>query len=280
MVFVSPAYASTLDAKSQGLAHYIMATYHDFNGDTNEAIAEYQKSIRYNDLEIAPRLKLGAYFLRLDEDKMAVVQFKAATRIAPRDAEIHYLLALAYTATHQLDLAAREYELILKLASKSDPASVDSHVYLGQLYYSESKFEEAIEQFLLVTSKRPDDASAWFLLGSVYADDNEHAKAIEIFKLVLRLDPQDSEAMNSLGYIYAEDNIHLDEAIQLIQKAISLEANNGAFYDSLGWALFKKGRYVESLTALKKAQSFIQDDIITDHIKQVLKAMNHEESHR
>jgi len=33
----------------------------------------------------------------------------------------------------------------------------------------------------------------------------------------------------------------LDEAIRLVNKALELEPENGAFLDSLGWAYFRKG---------------------------------------
>ncbi len=37
--------------------------------------------------------------------------------------------------------------------------------------------------------------------------------------------------------------IHLDEAVRMIRKAIEIDPANGAYYDSLGWALYKKGMY-------------------------------------
>ena len=65
MAVPSCAWGLTLDAKAQGLAHYMMAVCYDLNDQTAEAIAEYQKSVKANGLEPAPRLKLGAYYLRL-----------------------------------------------------------------------------------------------------------------------------------------------------------------------------------------------------------------------
>ena len=101
--------------KALGLAHYIMAVCHDLNGESAQAISEYQKSIKFNGLESAPRLKLGAYYLRLDEISQATVQLKAVTRLSPQDPQAHYLLALIYSSEHKYDLAASEYEIILKM---------------------------------------------------------------------------------------------------------------------------------------------------------------------
>ena len=156
-----------------------MAVCHDLNGETSQAISEYQKSIKFNGLEPAPRLKLGAYYLRLNEINQATVQLKAVTRISPQDPQAHYLLALIYSSEHKFDLAASEYEIILKNASQDDPANTDVYLYLGQLYYAQGKYPKAIEQFLKIVHLEPANTSALYLLGSVYADSNDHPKAIE-----------------------------------------------------------------------------------------------------
>jgi tetratricopeptide (TPR) repeat protein len=245
LAFMSPSYVwgLSLDSKAQGLAHYIMAVCHDLNGESAQAISEYQKSVKFNGLEPAPRLKLGVYYLRL------------------------------YSAEHKYDLAASEYETILKIAAQEDPADTDAYMYLGQLYYAQQKYSQAIEQFLKVVRLQPKNTSALCLLGSVYAQGNDRSKAIVMFRKVLQIDPENSEALNSLGYMYAQDGVHLDEAIRMVGKAIEIDPTNGAYYDSLGWALYKKGRFQTSLMALQKAETYIEDKILYDHIGDVYKAL-------
>jgi tetratricopeptide (TPR) repeat protein len=250
-----------------------MAVCHDLNGESAQAINEYQKSVKYNGSETAPRLKLGAYYLRLNNIKKAIIQLKTVTRISPQDPEAHYLLALIYSSEHQFDLAASEYEIILKNAAHDDPSNTDVFMYLGQLYYAQGKYPKAIEQFLKVLNVDPGNTTAFNLLGSVYADSNDHPKAIELFRKVLKIDPENSEALNSLGYTYAQDGVHLDEAIRMVRQAIEIDPANGAYYDSLGWALYKKGRYARALEALQKATDYIEDEALYDHIGDVYKAL-------
>lgn len=276
LAFASPSYAwdLSLDSKkAQGLAHYIMAVCHDLNGETSLAISEYQESVKYNASEPAPRLKLGAYYLRLDEIPKATVQLKAVARLSPQDSQAHYLLALIYSSEKKFDLAAAEYELILKNAVHDEPANTDVYLYLGQLYYAQDKYPQAREQFLKIVDLEPANTTALFLLGSVWADTNEYTKAIESFRRVLQIEPDNGEALNSLGYIYAQEGVHLDDAISMIRRAIKIDPTNGAYYDSLGWALYKKGRIREGLMALQKAQTFIEDEILYDHMGDVYKAL-------
>jgi tetratricopeptide (TPR) repeat protein len=267
------AWGSPLDSKAEGLAHYIMGVCHDLKGEGPQAIGEYQKSIRFNSVEPAPRLKLGAYYLHLNQTAKAAAQLKAVTRISPQDPQAHYLLALIYSSERRFGLAAAEYEAILKLASGHDPLNKDAYIYLGQLYYSEKKYALAIGQFLKVLRFEPADTSVLYLLGSVYADSDDHEKAIEAFRKVLQIEPDNDSALNSVGYVYAQDGVHLDEALAMIRKAIEIDPGNGAYYDSLGWAFYKKGMYTESLTALQKAQVYIEDEVLYDHLGDVYKAL-------
>ena len=57
----------------------------------------------------------------------------------------------------------------------------------------------------------------------------------------MELDDENPDALNYLGYMYAEDGIMLDQAQTLIEKALEIDPNNGAYIDSLGWVYFKKG---------------------------------------
>jgi len=275
LAVTSPCYALGLSLNSQarGLAHYIMALCHDLNGESADAISEYQKSIRYNGIESAPRLKLGAYYLRLNEEPQAIAQLKVVTRLSPQDSQAHYLLALIYSSQHKYDQAVSEYEGILKNAAKDNPANTDAYMYLGQLYYAQNNYAKAIDQFLEIVRFDPSNTSALNLLGSVYADSNEHSKAIEVFRKVLQLDGKNSEALNSLGYTYAQEGLHLDEAVRMIRKALEIDPGNGAYWDSLGWALYKKASFTEALLALQKAETLIEDELLYDHIGDVYKSL-------
>ena len=73
--------------------------------------------------------------------------------------------------------------------------------------------------------------------------------------------------------MYAEDGVHLDEAIRMTRKAIEIDPSNGAYYDSLGWALYKKGMLRTSLMALQKAETYIEDEVLYDHMGDVYKAL-------
>jgi tetratricopeptide (TPR) repeat protein len=63
----------------------------------------------------------------------------------------------------------------------------------------------------------------------------------------------------------------LDEAIRLVNKALELEPENGAFLDSLGWAYFRKGDVSEAEKYLTMAaQKLPGNSDVQDHYGDVL----------
>lgn len=59
--------------------------------------------------------------------------------------------------------------------------------------------------------------------------------------------PQQSVAYNDLAWIYAEQGKNLDEALRLVEKALSLRPQEPAFWDTKAEILFKKGRIEEAI---------------------------------
>ncbi len=62
-------------------------------------------------------------------------------------------------------------------------------------------------------------------------------------KEVIKIDPEHAGALNYLGYTYAEMGIHLDQAMDLITRALRIQPEDGYITDSLGWVYFQKQNY-------------------------------------
>jgi tetratricopeptide (TPR) repeat protein len=89
-------------------------------------------------------------------------------------------------------------------------------------------------------------------------------------KKTLRLDTNHVDALNYLGYTYAERGINLDEALELIKKAVKLAPERGYIRDSLGWVYFKKDMHNDALREIKKAAETMKDDpVVFEHLGDV-----------
>jgi len=87
---------------------------------------------------------------------------------------------------------------------------------------------------------------------------------------VIALRPDYAHAYNALGYSFADRAVRLDEALALIQKALSLSPSDPFILDSLGWVEFRMGQMPESIKSLKQAYSLQEDPEIAAHLGEVL----------
>jgi Tfp pilus assembly protein PilF len=90
-----------------------------------------------------------------------------------------------------------------------------------------------------------------------------------LFRKSIALDPANAaDAYNYLGYMWADHNLHMDEAGDMIKRALQIEPNNGAYLDSLGWLEFRQGKFDQALAdLLRAAKNMAHDDpVVFEHI--------------
>jgi tetratricopeptide (TPR) repeat protein len=86
----------------------------------------------------------------------------------------------------------------------------------------------------------------------------------------VKLEPDNANALNYLGYTFADMGVNLDEAEQLIRKALEHKPGDGYITDSLAWVYYKRGAYEKALQLLEKAIEVVPDDpIIREHLGDV-----------
>lgn len=98
---------------------------------------------------------------------------------------------------------------------------------------------------------------------------------------LIELRPDYAHAYNALGYTLADRTTRLDEAIKLLEVAISLAPDDAFIQDSMGWALYRLGRLNEAVDYLRRAHAGKPDPEIAAHLGEVLwKLGEHEEARR
>jgi tetratricopeptide (TPR) repeat protein len=150
----------------------------------------------------------------------------------------------------------------------------------------------ACEALLKSTTDKGDLRDIRYALAGVYSEARNFARAEEQLLLLLQSDPNDAGANNDLGYQWADQNKNLEEAERMIRKALALDRkqrasgnqvtadsdlDNGAYVDSLGWVLFRKGRLPEARKELERAASLptgTDDSVVWDHLGDVYARQN------
>jgi tetratricopeptide (TPR) repeat protein len=145
---------------------------------------------------------------------------------------------------------------------------------LGDLYRKEKRFEEASQAYdRAIAAIAAPEARHWSLFYS-RGISHEQMKRWELadadFRTALELNPDQPQVLNYLGYSMVERNLDLEEALDMIRRAVAAEPESGYIVDSLAWALFKLGRYDDAVMPMERA-SILEpvDPIVTDHLGDV-----------
>lgn len=137
-------------------------------------------------------------------------------------------------------------------------------------------FEEALNEAQSANEEML-TARFYFEYGAAADQAGLYDKAADLLRTSIALDPANAaEAYNYIGFMWAEHNLHLDEAEEMIARALQLDPNNGAYLDSLGWVHYRKGKYEDALSELlRAAQNLAQDDpIVFEHIGDTYSKLN------
>jgi tetratricopeptide (TPR) repeat protein len=121
------------------------------------------------------------------------------------------------------------------------------------------------------------NARFYFDYGAAADQAGLYEKAADLMRKSIALDPANSaEAYNYIGYMWAEHNLHLDEAEEMIGRALQLDPNNGAYLDSLGWLYYRQDKYDAALEQLlRAAQNLTRDDpVVFEHIGDTYSKLN------
>jgi tetratricopeptide (TPR) repeat protein len=130
-------------------------------------------------------------------------------------------------------------------------------------------FEEALREAQLDQDSEIVNAKFYFNYGVTAEQAGLYDKAADLLRKSIALDPASAaEAYNYLGYMWADHNMHLDEAKEMIERALEIEPNNGSYLDSLGWVEFRQGKFDQALANLLRAAEKMEreDPIVFEHI--------------
>ena len=161
----------------------------------------------------------------------------------------------------------------LATARANAPGEIRLLVAEAQLLRDAGRHAEAFAFLAQALEVQPDQPDILYET-ALAAEKLGHVEVLErhLRRLIL-LKPDSAQAYNALGYSFADRNMRLEEAAQLIDKALSLAPDDPFILDSKGWLLFRQGKSVAALETLQKAYAQKADAEIAAHIGEVLWAL-------
>lgn len=146
--------------------------------------------------------------------------------------------------------------------------------YLALYYKNKHDYDNALkllEELLKITDNK---SKIVLLIAEIHLKRNEFEKGIALVKELLEKSPDNPDALNFIGYSYVERGINLEEAENMIQKALTLKPDDPYIMDSLAWLYYTKKDYQKALEIQKKVVLKVKDDAtILEHMGDILFAL-------
>ena len=155
------------------------------------------------------------------------------------------------------------------------------HSTLGDTMRRDERFADAVRAYdAALNLVNPEDDRAWFLhyaRGISHERLDQWPQAEADFRRALELNPDQPQVLNYLGYSLVQKQVKLDEALEMIERAVAAEPNSGYIVDSLGWVLYRLGRYDEAVGHMERAAELMPiDPVVNDHLGDVYWAVGRE----
>ena len=159
---------------------------------------------------------------------------------------------------------------LLQQVKVSNPqAAKQKALAISQWLRDDKQFNAALTTIEEALTKFPADTDLQSELAMICEKLGRYDQMESLLRGIMKAKPNDPHAFNALGYSLADRNTRLDEARQLILKAIQLAPRDPFIQDSLGWLEYRVGNTKEALRILEAAYKARPDAEIAAHLGEV-----------
>lgn len=202
--------------------------------------------------------------------------FEAYNRVLESDPD--YIDAQIKKADILIEMEKREDAIAVleDLIARKEPQQADVYFALGNLYKDDGKNEKALEAFdkaeTIGRTENDGELPEWlwplYYARAVTLDQlGRWEDAEEDLKQALEIRPDNPIVLNYLGYSYADKGIKLEQANEMISRAVEQAPQDAFIIDSMGWVLYRQGEISEAIEYLERA-AMLQpyNAVINDHL--------------
>lgn len=256
---------------------------------TDDVMKFYQLAMEYRRSQ-TPQLsaQLADYLIQQKEFAKAETLIEKALE-NPSSTELkaaygQILAQILMNLSYELEEAGKREEALQKIVRANEvlPNNPLLSYRLAWLEYRNDRLDRAVEIYESLTGTtdymniaeptlKNIIRQSHFMLSAILVQQGNMQRGQEILEKIYENEPDDPSVNNDLGYLYADQNIKLEQAEKMIRLALDAEPENNAYLDSMGWVLYRLGKYDEAIKYLLKAVegSTEGDATLGDHLGDV-----------
>jgi tetratricopeptide (TPR) repeat protein len=213
------------------------------------------------------RVTVADLLEKSNREAEAITQYDRVEADSPLYETAQVQKAMALDGRSKTDQAIAVLDALIK----RDPHSEDAIVARADILRMRKRFAQAAagydQAIKLIGEPSERQWGLYYARGVSLERANRWPEAERDLLQALKLKPDEPLVLNYLGYSWIEQGKHLDRAQAMIEKAASQRPTDGYIIDSLGWVLYRLGRYSEATVQLERAVELRPEDpLINGHL--------------
>jgi len=242
----------------------LLAAAQESAGHPDEALDTLRETLRGNPEFYRGQLRLAETAERAGKWDEAAAALDKSLSLNPRNTALLPRRAVALLNAGKAGEARVILQTLVDGAASPDGAML---YLLAEAQRADRDLVAAEATARKLLAANPKDKRGLHALSSIQQQRGDVKAAETTLRDLVSQDPQDANALNSLGYLLAERGDRLDEAVQLLQRAVKIDPENPSFLDSLGWAYFQQGRLTDADQPLTRAAAELQSSsVVQEHL--------------
>jgi tetratricopeptide (TPR) repeat protein len=175
---------------------------------------------------------------------------------------------------------AKAREMLRALRREVPARSADIYLIEGGILDDSAAPEVVLEHYDEALKAHPDRNDLLYARGLYASTHGRLESAEQDLREIIQRDQKHADALNALGYTLADQTDRYQEALDYIERALTLRPESPAILDSMGWIQFKLGDSEQALEYLRRAYEVLPDGEIAAHLGEVLWATGRQDEAR
>lgn len=256
-----PALARLTPSQGAAVGLFGLATIYQQEHDSANALAALTLALALDPQLDAARLMFAQVQSNLDRPEAARTALAAIPATSPYSETARVLDSWLL-----VDLDRRD-EALAAAQFNAQSGSVRTRRALADMYRELDRDADAEPIYSELIASDPQNWRFYFARGAARARLGRWPEAEADLQHALQLQPEQPDVMNYLGYTWVDRGEHMQEGLQMIQRAAALKPDSGAVIDSLGWAYYRMGDYGQAIENLEHAVELMPADAtLNDHL--------------
>lgn len=186
-----------------------------------------------------PAFNLGRVFLKSGYSEEALTAFKEAESRNPNDEDVYYYLGVYYYETKDYMTAKAYYERSIGINDEQ----AETHLNLGRCYYHLGMNDKAIQEFNIAYKYDSNCLDAIYNKAMTLTSMSKYQEALDNLLIVNNMKPNDVEVMLDIAQVYYKTK-DLETASVWVNKILAIEPQH-----DLGNKLLKRLIYLTNQTS-------------------------------